>query len=307
MNYTLHQLKVFLSVVENRSITKASQELFLTQPAVSIQLGKFQEQFSIPLTELVGRQVYITEFGQEIAEISRNILQQVDTINYKTKSFENKLAGRLKISVVSTGKYVMPYFLSGFMAMHKGIDLVMDVTNKSSVIRSLEENTVDFSLVSVIPDELKINTVPLLQNKLYLVGGKVLLQDIEKFSRKQFENHPMLYREPGSATRKAMEDFIQLHQIPVHKKIELTSNEALKQAVVAGLGFSVMPLIGLKNELGNGDLRIIPYKNLPIITQWNLIWLQSKNLSPVANAFLNYIQKEKEEIIKNKFSWYENY
>src|SRR6056297_3295191 len=130
MNYTLHQLQVFLKVTEKGSITKAAEKLYLTQPAVSIQLKNFQDQFSIPLTEVVGRKLYVTDFGMEIAEAARKIIDEVDAINYKTLSYKGKLSGKLKISVASTGKYVMPYFLSEFMKEHTGVDLIMDVTNK---------------------------------------------------------------------------------------------------------------------------------------------------------------------------------
>ena len=114
MHYTLHQLQIFLKVSQTKSVTKAAEELHLTQPAVSIQLRNFQDQFEIPLTELVGRKIYITDFGKEIAESAENILNQVYAINYKSSAFSGQLSGRLKISVVSTGKYVMPYFFSNF-------------------------------------------------------------------------------------------------------------------------------------------------------------------------------------------------
>src|SRR6056297_907114 len=143
MNYTLHQLRVFLKITDNQSITKAAEELNLTQPAVSIQLKNFQDQFSIPLTEVVGRQLYVTDFGKEIAEAAEKILNEVDAITFKTMAYQQQLAGRLKISIASTGKYVMPYFLSDFMRKHRGVDLVMDVTNKTYVIESLERNEVD--------------------------------------------------------------------------------------------------------------------------------------------------------------------
>lgn len=305
MNYTLHQLRVFLKVYENQSVTRAAEELLMTQPAVSIQLKNFQDQFSIPLTEVVGRQLYITDFGKEIAEAAEKILNEVDAINYKTMAFKNQLAGRLKISVASTGKYVMPYFLSDFMRQNRGVDLVMDVTNKTYVVQSMERNEVDFALVSVIPDQLKTNSIQLLQNKLYLVGSTKLEKKTPK--RKIFEEYPLLYREQGSATRNAMENFIKENKLPTYKKMELTSNEATKQAVIAGLGYSVMPLIGIKNALRNGDVEIIPYKGLPIITHWNLIWLKAKKLSPVANAFLEYIEAEKDRIIQETFAWYEEY
>jgi len=139
MNYTIHQLKIFLKVAEYQSVTKASEALHLTQPAVSIQLKKFQDQFTIPLVEVIGRKLYVTDFGKEIAESAQKVLDEIEAINYKTKSLKGQLAGRIKISSASTGKYVMPYFLGEFLQQNPGIDLIMDVTNKSQVVQSLEK------------------------------------------------------------------------------------------------------------------------------------------------------------------------
>ena len=303
----MHQLKIFLKLVENQSITKAAEELYLTQPAVSIQLKKLQHQFDIPLTEVVGRKLYITDFGKEVAISAQRILDEIELLNYKTKSYEGKLAGQIKISIVSTAKYCMPYFLSEFMHQHSGVDLVMDVTNKTKVIQHLEENAVDFAMVSVLPEHLNLNRVELMQNKLFLVGGTVLARNPKTSVRNLLKKHPLLFREKGSATRAAMEKFLEDKKIPIFKKMELTSNEALKQSVVAGLGYSIMPLIGINNELKNNDLEIIPYRGLPIVSHWNLVWLKSKRLSPAASALLEYIQKEKDKIITEKFDWFEKY
>ncbi|MBO0353382.1 LysR family transcriptional regulator [Muricauda ruestringensis] len=307
MYYTLHQLQIFLKISELQSITRASEELHLTQPAVSIQLKNFQDQFPIPLTEVVGRQLFITDFGKEIARAAEKIINQVEEINYKTMAYQGNLSGRLKISVVSTGKYVMPYFMADFMTENKGVDLIMDVTNKSKVVRSLELNEVDFALVSVLPEKLKVDTVELMPNKLFYVSNYDRKFPKAVSKKYLFEKIPLIYREPGSATRNAMESFIEKNNYSVHKKIELTSNEAVKQAVISGLGCSIMPLIGNKNALKNNELKIIPVRGLPITTTWNLIWLKSKNLSPVAVAFLNYLKDRKEGIIQKKFSWIEDF
>lgn len=305
MNYTLNQLRIFLKVVKNQSVTKASEELHLTQPAVSIQLKNFQDQFEIPLTEVVGRKIYVTDFGKEIAEAAEQILQQVNTIDYKSLAYKGQLFGKIKISVVSTGKYVMPYFLADFLKMHPGVELEMDVTNKNKVVKSLQKNEVDFALVSILPDKMKVNKIDLMQNKLFLVGNN----DTE-INKKQpstiFIDCPLLFRENGSGTRQTMERFIELNNIKVQKKMELTSNEAIKQAILAGLGFSIMPLIGIRREIQNNELQIIPFKGLPIKTNWSLIWLKGKNHSPAALAYLDYLKKEKDSIIKSKFNWYEN-
>ncbi len=307
MNYTLHQLQVFLKVTQLQSITKAAEELHLSQPAVSIQLKNFQDQFEIPLTEVVGRKLFVTDFGKEIAESAENILNQVYAINYKTVTYKGQLTGRLKISAVSTGKYVMPYFLSDFLKQHAGIELQLDVTNKLNVIRSLEKNEVDFALVSVLPDHLQFEKVDLIQNKLYLVANRDFKFTSKVHDKSIFETLPLIYREPGSGTRYVMEKFIERNNLPVQKKMELTGNEAVKQAVIAGMGCSIMPLIGIKNELSNGELQIISVKGFPIKSIWNLIWLKGKSFSPVANSFLNYLKLEKSRIIKNRFEWYEQY
>ena len=172
----------------------------------------------------------------------------------------------------------------------------MDVTNKLKVIRSLEENEVDFAMVSVLPDHLNINRVELMQNKLFLVGGTARKRPKNLSAIRILKEQPLIIREPGSATRNAMEAFMEHRNIQNPRKLELTSNEALKQALIAGLGYSIMPLIGLKNELKNEDLEIIP-----------MIWLQAKNLSPTAKAFLDFVQQEKDRIIRERFDWFENY
>ncbi len=307
MNYTFNQLRIFLKICQTQSVTKASEELHLTQPAVSIQLKNLQEQFEIPLTEMVGRKIFITDFGKEIAEAAENILNQVHAINYKTLAHKGKLAGRLKISVVSTGKYVMPYFLTDFLKQHDGVELLLDVTNKVRVLESLEKNEVDFSLVSVLPENLQIEKTDLMQNKLYVVSQTGQKFKNRIYDKSVFENLPLIYREQGSGTRQTMEKFIQKNNLPVTKKMELTSNEAVKQAVIAGIGCSIMPLIGIKNELQNGELQIVPVKGFPIKSVWNLIWLKGKRHSPVAFAYLNYLKKEKGNIIKEKFDWFEKY
>jgi len=307
MNYTLNQLQVFLKVTQLQSVTKAADELNLTQPAVSIQLRNFQDQFEIPLTEVIGRKLYVTDFGKEIAETAENILNQVNAINFKMVAHNGQLSGRLKISAVSTGKYVMPYFLADFLRLHPGVELILGVTNKAKVLTSLERNEVDFSLVSVIPEKLHVDFLELIQNKLFLVGSfdQIISRGLQ--DKSIFKLLPLIYREPGSGTRHAMEKFIEKNKLRVKKKMELTGNEAVKQAVLAGLGCSIMPLIGIKNELTNGDLKIIEVKGFPIKSTWNLVWLKDKKFSPIARAFLDYLKIEKNRIIKERFEWYERY
>jgi LysR family transcriptional regulator, low CO2-responsive transcriptional regulator len=301
MNYTLHQLQVFHTVSRTESITKAAEELHLSQPAVSIQVRNLQEQFEIPLIESVGRKIFITEFGREIAAAAGRILEEVNAINSRAAAYKGELIGTLKITVVSTGKYVMPAFLSDFLNHHPGIELVLDVTNRARVRKSLERNEVDFVLVSVMPENLKLEEIELMENKLFLVGSGAKPPNQEVAGHQILQQIPLIFREPGSGTRHIMESYIKQKKIRITKKMELTSNEAVKQAVIANLGYSIMPLIGIRNELQIGNLHIIPVKDLPIRSLWKLVWLKGKKLSPVAQSYVDYLRVNKEQIIRENF------
>ena len=296
MKYTLNQLHVFHKVFETKSITKASEQLFMTQPAVSIQLKNFQQQFNTPLYEHQGRGIVITEFGRQIAKTVASFMNNIEELEVLSAAYENLLKGKLKIAAASTGKYVIPYFLTDFLNAHPGIDLALNVTNKSLVVDSLVNNEVDFAVISTLPDKLEVNEELLIENKLFLVGA----------SNTDFITKPLIYREQGSATRTEMEAYFKNFKKSI-KKIELESNEAVKQAVLADIGISILPLIGLKNELNDHQLQIIPQKKLPITTQWRIVWRKDKNLSPVAKAFLNSIQSNKGTIIEKYFNWYDAY
>jgi DNA-binding transcriptional LysR family regulator len=302
MNYTLNQLQIYLKVVQTLSITKASEELNLTQPAVSIQIKNFQAQFEIPLIEIIGKKIYITDFGLEIAKSAEGIIDQVYAINYKTMAFKDQLLGRLKVSSVSTGKYVLPYFLTDFLKSNPGVEISIDVTNREHVFHNLENNEVDFSLISTDINSPSFEFIDILENELYLIGNAETAKLNPTFALREFNNElPLIFRENGSGTRKIMENYLKKQGIHVLKKIELMSNEAVKQAIIAGLGYSIMPKIGIKNELKNGQLVIIQRSGLPIKTTWKLIWHKEKKPSPVAKAFMDYVIEKKEEIRKAHF------
>lgn len=296
MNYTLNQLRIYLKITQTLSITKSAEQLNLTQPAISIQLKNFQKQFDYPLIEIIQKKIHVTALGKEIAQAAESIINEIDNINYRSQNFKNNLAGHLKIAIVSTGKYIMPYFLADFLKQNLNVDLTMDVTNKSKVISSLLKNEIDFALVSILPENIQVDKFDLIENELFLVGNKTAMQ--VKNIEKSLDQLPFIFREEGSGTRQVMEKFIQKNKIKIKKKIELTSNEAVKQAIIAGLGYSIMPLIGIRNELESGLLKIIPIKGLPIQTTWRLIWLKEKRLSPIAESYLKFLLKEKGAIIK---------
>lgn len=171
MNYSLHQLAIFLKIVQTKSITKTAEAMHLTQPAVSIQLKNFQSQFNIPLIEIINKKVYITEFGKDIAESAQTIMNEVSVIDNRLTKYNGSLTGTLRMSSVSTGKYVIPYFLADFLKAHQNVDLCLDVSNKSTVLDLLEQNQSDFSLVSDLPKQMSLQRIELMPNTLYLVGS----------------------------------------------------------------------------------------------------------------------------------------
>lgn len=300
MNFTLNQLRIFIQIVDQKSITKAAEKLFLTQPAVSIQLKNFQEQFEIPLTEVINKRLFVTPFGYEIAEAAKLILNEVNAINYKRALYEGKLTGKLKIAVVSTGKYVIPYLLSDFLNENPEVELDLDVSNRDLVIKNLEQNNVDFVLMTRLPEHLNIEATKLFENKLLLVAGKGS-RNLYRASETEFYNkYRFIFREEGSATRLAMENFLSVKNINAEKSLTLTSNEAVKQAVISGMGCSILPEIGIRNELALGQLEIIESQGLPIENEWYLVHLTDKKLMPAAKSFLTYLN-ENMSTIYNKY------
>ena len=307
MNITLHQLMVFTVIVDKKSVTKAAEELNMTQPAVSIQLRNLQDQFDLPLTEVLGRKIYITDFGVELYHIAGKVLQEMDAIRYKASGYKGILSGKLSISVVSTGKYIMPYFLSGFLNNHPDVDLRMDVTNRSKVRKSLEDNAVDFSLVSVLPTQLAVMEEIIMPNKWYLVGARDYPAGRQRLDKSAFGKIPLIYREEGSGTRYMMQQYFSQANITPKISLELSSDEAVKQAVIAGLGCSILSILTLKNELKQKEVKIIPIAGLPLKSNWRLIWLKRKKPSIVAQAYLDYLRQEKAAIYKDNFSWIEGF
>jgi DNA-binding transcriptional LysR family regulator len=154
-----------------------------------------------------------------------------------------------------------------------------------------------------MPAHLKLHKLELMKNKLYLVGNGERHFRKAPADRHLLEELPLIYREPGSGTRHVMEQYILRNKLQVKMKMELATNEAVKQAVIAGMGYSIMPLIGIKNELNNGELRIIPVQGFPIQSTWNLTWLKDKQFSFAANALLQYLRAEKDHIIADRFGW----
>ena len=303
MNFTLHHLKVFLVVAEMKSITLAARVLNMTQPAVSIQLKNLQDQFDLPLTELIGRKLYVTDFGREIENIARRVLNEVDSIKDHSLRFKGVLSGKLRIAAASTGKYILPYYMRNFLAENPHVELDMEVSNKNKVVERLRNNEADFVLLTVMPTDMDLYEEVLMPNRLYLFGASENVHSIQQnTSNTLFRDLPLIFREEGSGTRHVMQQFFQKSNISPRIGLSLSSTEAVKQAVLAGLGYSVLPLVSVVDELMLNKLSIIPVKGFPLRNNWRLVWLRKKQLTAVASAFLSYIKEHKQQIYQTHFS-----
>lgn len=307
MNYSLHQLDIFLKVIELQSISKAAEALYLTQPAVSIQMKNFQDQFRLPLFHITGRKFFVTEFGAEVARSARRIKEETKAIEVSENAYMGLLVGKLHISSVSTGKYIIPYYLSEFLRIHPTVGLELNVTNKNKVVDNIRKNEVDFGLISVDVPDLEYRSLELFQNILHFVGNESIVPHQGKSTVEMFQEYPIILREQGSGTRALMEQFMSTHRIVLRNKLELSSDEAVKQAIVAGLGYSIMPLIGLKNELQLHQLHVLKLEGLPILTHWKLVWNPKRVLTPVASAFVRYLEDRKQHVKETYFHWQNEY
>jgi DNA-binding transcriptional LysR family regulator len=289
MKYTLHQLQIFVRLSRTLSVTRAAEELNMSQPAVSIQLKNFQASFAIPLTEFVHKRIYLTEFGRTVAAKAEEVLRSTEGINQCLAVYQGEITGPLRISTVSTGKYIAPYLLAPYIKQHPSVDISLNVSNKSQVLTELTANEIDLALVSLKP-EMRLEEYVLMENEFVLVGSKPPVS-AELWSPDRLGDVPILFREPGSATRQIMERYLQHHGVMTKRSLELTSNEAIKQSIMAGLGYSIMPKVSVLTALEQGWLFIQPIRGLPIKNQWSFIWPEGKKLSPQAQAFLDNVHE----------------
>lgn len=293
MKYTLHQLEIFVRLSRTLSVTQTAEELNLSQPAVSIQLKNFQSNFAIPLTEVVHKRLYLTEFGKSVAQKAEEVLRSTEGVNQCLAVYQGEITGNLRISTVSTGKYIAPYLLAPYVKSHPSVEVSLNVSNKAQVLDELTNNAIDIALISLKPD-LRLEEYAFMENEFVLVGQKPPTSG-DIWSPDRLGTVPILFREPGSATRQMMERYLQQHGIVVKRSLELTSNEAIKQSVMAGLGYSIMPKVSILSDLELGRLYIQPVRGLPIRSQWSFVWPEGKKLSPQARAFLENIQENSHE------------
>lgn len=293
MNITLRQLKVFAAVARLRSYTRAAEELCLTQPAVSMQVKQLENQLDVKLFEQLGKKIYLTEAGEEVHHYSRTISNQVDELEMVLANLKGLEQGKLKISVATTANYFAPHLLGAFCQDHPGITIVLDVTNRLSLIKQLADNEVDLVIMGRPPAEVEVEAWNFMDNPLEIIAPpNHPLAAKSGIPLRLMEDETFLVRERGSGTRSAMEGFFQQHQIAISTGMEVSSDEAIKQSVQAGLGLGLMSREAIQMELTLGKLVVLDVKRLPIMRHWHVMHRKGKRLSVVAQAFKEFLLSE---------------
>ncbi|NET10981.1 MAG: LysR family transcriptional regulator [Symploca sp. SIO2B6] len=290
---TLHQFKVFEATARHGSFTRAAEELFLTQPTVSMQVKQLTKALGLPLFEQVGKRLYLTDAGRELYSTCQDIFEKLDQLEMQVADLKGMKQGRLRLAVITTATYFFPRLLGPFCQEYPGIDVSLVVTNHEQAIQRMTNNQDDLYVMSQPPEHLDIKAEPFLDNPLVVMAPKThALAQEKKIPLTRLSDEPFIMRESGSGTREAIQELFAKNGIDVRVRLELGSNEAIKQAIAGGLGLSVLSCHTLTPEGNMGDLTILDVDGFPIKRQWYVVHLSGKKLSVVASTFLDYLQAE---------------
>lgn len=292
MNITFRQMKILLAVAEHGSITTAAQTLFVTQPTVSMQLKAMSNEVGLDLYEVIGKRVFLTAAGEAIAQFARLMQDEIDFLDQTISAIKGHTQGRLRVALASTAKYFVPRMLGSFYKQYPDIDIAFEVLNRDGVVSRLKSNADDLYIMSVPPADMDLVKHRFLDNPLVIIAPadhrlakrkKIRLQDIQ--------SDMFVLREKGSGTRLACEAFFTKFDLRPKVRLELGSNEAIKQAVAGGLGLAIISLHALPPDPISDGLVILPVDNFPIHSNWWIIFPKGKRLSPIATIFLEHLQR----------------
>lgn len=290
MQVTLRQLKVFEAVARNLSYTRASEELHLTQPAVSIQIRQLEEKAGLPLFEQLGKRIHLTEAGRELYRYSKAIGQQLAEAEETFAELKGLGRGRLVVSVASTVGFFATRLLADFCRLHEGITLSLEITNRQSLLSRLEANETDIVIMGRPPPDSELVGESFMDNPLVVIASpRHPLARCRRIPLSELLKEPFVVREAASGTRRAMEQFFTEQKVMLRTTMQMTSNEAIKWAVMAGLGLGIVSVHTLELELASGELTILDVESFPIVRQWYIVHRQGKRLSPIASAFKEYV------------------
>jgi DNA-binding transcriptional LysR family regulator len=290
---TFRQLTVFEAVARHLSFSRAAKELHLTQPAVSMQVKSLEELAGMPLTEQVGKRIFLTDAGREIYERSHAVARELRNADEALNAMRGLTRGRLRIALVSTAKYFMPPLVGRFLKTHPGVTLKLSVNNREVVLRELAENAVDLAITGRPPQTIDTVTEAFASHPHLMIAapghplcGKRRIP-LERISRE-----PFLMREPGSGTRGLLERKFAEHKLTLNVSMEMASNETIKQAVMADMGISFLSLHTLGLELRSNTIAVLDVAGMPIVRNWYVVHLAQKRLSPAALAMKNFLVAE---------------
>lgn len=292
-NASLRQLKVFESVARNLSFTRAAEELHTTQPTISIQFKQLTEIVGQPLIEQVGKRLFITDLGNELLKICKEIFDSLERFEMLASDMQGIKAGKLRLSVITTAKYFVPRLLGRFSQLYPGIEVSLNVINRQRMLQRVSDNLADLYVLGQPPEHMDVQLEPFMENPLVvLAANNHPLKNQTAISALRLSEEPFLIREPGSGTRLATEQFFNERGLNYKIKMELGSNEAIKQAVAGGLGIAVLSAHTLALERHANELIILDVQDFPIRRNWYLAYPNDKPLSVVAQAFLNFMHAE---------------
>ncbi|MCO6432986.1 LysR family transcriptional regulator [Nitrosomonas nitrosa] len=298
LHITLRQLKVFESVARHLSFSRAAEELFLTQPAVSLQIKQLEEAVALPLFEQMGKRIYLTEAGQELYHYSRSIAQLLADMELALDELKGLDRGKLNISVVSTANYFTPHLLAKFCQRYHGVTVSLNVSNREAVLKQLADNLTDLAIMGQPPDGLDIVSESFMENPLVIIAPPAHpLCGQRQIPVKQLEQEVFLVREVGSGTRSAMERFFSEQEINVARGMEADTTEAIKQAVQAGMGLGIMSLHTIELELAAHRLEVLDVQGFPIMRHWYVVHRKNKRFSQVVKTFKDFLLKEASSLV----------
>ena len=294
---TFRQLQVFEAAATHLNFSLAAKQLFLSQPAVSMQIKLLETSIGLPLFEQIGKQIHLTEAGRELLQYSRNISQQLKEMDALFSEMKGLEHGRLDISVVSTANYFMPQLLVKFIHLHPKIQVGLHVANRDAVIKQLTENSTDLAIMGLPPEGTEMLSQSFMQNPLVVIAAPSHpLAKLKNIQPQQLALETFLLREQGSGTRDVVERFFAGHRMKLPSHMEMDTNEAVKQSVQAGMGLGIISRHSIEMELETGRLQVLNVLHFPIVRHWHIVHLKNKRLSTAAQAFQKFLLTEAERL-----------
>jgi len=305
LNVTIRQLQVFASAARHLSFARAAEELHLTQPAVSMQIKELENAVGLPLFDRSGRKIALTTPGEYFLVHARRMLAALKDAADTMARMKGVESGRLTIGIVSTAKYFVPKLLAEFRRDHPAVELRLEVGNRQALVAQLQGNEVDLAIMGTPPRELDTRAEPFATNPLALVAApEHPLVDLPQVPTDLLSNEVFLIREPGSGTRASMEVFLKERRIHPAMIVEMSSNETIKQSVMANMGVSFLSMHTMGLELSAGVIKMLDVEGLPLLRRWHVVNMRAKLLSPAAEAFRYFVlEKAQAMLLKPPFRY----